>query len=83
MSLDSKVHVSGPLDGDVLLLLWCAFAILDEQYKDFAILYLVFSYLLAFLFKSFNYKIIALQYSVGFCHIQHESAIGIHRSLPS
>lgn len=42
MSLDSKVHVSGPLDGDVLLLLWCAFAILDEQYKDFDILYLVF-----------------------------------------
>ena len=48
MSLDSKVHVSGPLDSDVLLLLWCAFAILDEQYKDFAILDLAFSYLLAF-----------------------------------
>ena len=37
----------------------------------------------AFFFLVFNWTIFALQYCVGFCHYQHESARGIHTPPPS
>ena len=45
-----------------------------------------FSIILTFSFLKFiifNWRIIALQYCIGFCYIPHESVIGIHMSPPS
>ena len=40
------------------------------------------TFFLNFLFI-FKWRIISLQYCVGFCHTSHESAIGRHMSIPS
>ena len=40
------------------------------------------TFFLNFLFL-FKWRIISLQYCVGFCHTSHESAIGRHMSIPS
>ena len=45
-------------------------------------LFLPSHFFLNFLFL-FKWRIISLQYCVGFCHTSHESAIGRHMSIPS